>query len=76
MRKLEKWEIVLLALGSPVWFSLLVSAVAVILSLYASLWSVIISLWAVFGSLIGCGVGGILAGIFWLFTVIFPQELL
>ncbi len=57
------WEIVLLALGFPIWASLLVAAVAVILSLYASLWAVIISLWAVFAAFIGCAVGGIISGI-------------
>lgn len=61
-RRLKVWEIVLLALGSPIWLSLLIAAFAVTLSLYASLWSVIISLWAVFGSLIGCAVGTIAAG--------------
>ncbi len=62
-RHLKAWEIVLLAIGSPIWLSLGIAAVAVILSVYASLWSVIISLWAVFVSLIGCSLGGIAAGI-------------
>ncbi len=62
-RQLRAWEIMLLALGSPLWLSLGIAAVAVILSLYISLWSVIVSLWAVFGSLIGGAVGGLAAGI-------------
>ncbi len=62
-KRLKAWEIVLLALGSPVWLSLLVAAVAVILSIYISLWAVIISLWAVFGSLIACVFGGVAGGI-------------
>lgn len=62
-KKLKAWEIILLVLGSPIWLSLVVSAVAVIFSLYISLWSVIVSLWAVFGSLIGCAIGFIIAGI-------------
>ena len=62
-RSLKAWEIVLLALGSPIWLSLGIGAVAIILSVYVSLWSVIISLWAVFVSLIGCSLGGIAAGI-------------
>ena len=61
-RKLKAWEIVLLAVGSPVWFPLLIAAFAVILSLYVVLWSVIISLWAVFVSLAACGLAGIVAG--------------
>lgn len=62
-RPLNAWQIVLIVLGSPIWLSLAVAAVAVICSLYVCLWSVIISLWAVFASLIGCGIGGVLGGI-------------
>ncbi len=62
-KRLKAWEISLLVLGSPLWLSLVVAAFAVILSLYAALWSVLISLWAVFASLVGCAVGGIVAGI-------------
>jgi len=62
-RRLKAWEIVLLALGSPVWLSLLIAAFAVVLSLYISLWAVIVSLWAAFGALIGCALGGVVAGI-------------
>ncbi len=62
-RRLKAWEIVLLALGSPVWLSLGIAAVAVMLSLYIAAWSVIVSLWAVFGSLIGCSFGGVVAGV-------------
>ena len=53
----------LLALGSPLWLSLVIAAFAVIFSLYISLWAIIISFWAVFSSLIGCGFGGVIAGI-------------
>lgn len=62
-RRLRAGEIVLLALGSPLWLSLVIASFAVILSLYISLWAVIISLWAVFGSLIGCAFGGVVAGV-------------
>ena len=55
-RRLKAWEIVLLALGSPIWISLGIAAFAVILSLY-------ISLWAVFGSVVVCAFGVIVAGI-------------
>ncbi len=60
-RRLNPGEIVLLALGSPIWLSLGIAAVTVILSLYISLWAVIISLWAVFASLAACSVGSVLA---------------
>lgn len=62
-RTLRAWEIVLLVLGSPIWLSLLIAALAIILSLYVVLWSVAISLWAAFGSVAGCAIGGIVAGI-------------
>ena len=61
-RKMKAWEIVLLAIGSPVWVSLLFAALAVVLSLYASLWAVVVSLWSVFISLAAGALGGIAAG--------------
>jgi len=65
-RTFRAWEIALLILGSPVWFSLLIAAAAVLLSLYAVLWSLIVSLWAVetsllAGSLVGVGMTVFLA---------------
>lgn len=66
-RRLNAGEIVLLALGSPIWISLGIAAFAVILSLYISLWAVIISLWAVFASLAVCSISGVLACV--IFTV-------
>ena len=60
--KLKAWEIVLLAVGSPIWASLLIAFLAVVLSLYISLWAVIISLWAVFVSLVASGFAGIVGG--------------
>ena len=62
-RRLRAWEIVLLCVGAPVWGSLLIAAVAAVLSLYASLWAVIVSLWAGFGALIGGAVGGLCGGL-------------
>jgi len=62
-RQLRVGEIVLLALGSPIWLSLRIAVFAVILSLYISLWAVIISLWAVFASFAACSIGGVVAGI-------------
>ena len=58
-RRLSKGEIILLSLGSPIWFSLGIAAFAVILSLYLSLWAVIVSFWAVFASLAVCFVGAV-----------------
>ena len=62
-QKLPTWATVLLILGSPLWLSLLISAFAVVLSLYVSLWAAIVSLWAVFASFAAYSLGGILSGI-------------
>ena len=62
-RRLKALEITLLAVGSPLWLSLLIAAFAVVLSLYVSLGSVIVSLWAVFVALGACVLGGIVAGV-------------
>ena len=59
--RLSWWEITLIGLGFPVWFSLLASLFAVAVSLWATLWSLVISLWAVFGSCAGGAVGGLCA---------------
>lgn len=61
-RQLKEWEITLLVLGSPLWVSLAVAAVAVVVSLYASAWAVIVSFWAVFGAFVGCAAGGVAGG--------------
>lgn len=58
-RRLRGGEILLLALGAPLWLPLVIAAFAVVLSLYLSWWAVVISLWSVFASLAACSVGGI-----------------
>lgn len=59
-KRFSPGEIVLLALGSPIWISLGIAVFAVILSLYVSLWAVIVSLWSVFASFTACSIGGVL----------------
>lgn len=66
-RRLAAWEIVLLAVGSPIWVPLLIAALVVVLALYIVLWSLIVSLWAVFASVAASAVGGAVGGV--LFTV-------
>lgn len=64
-RALKAWEIIFLALGSPIWLSLIIAALAVIFSIYVVIWSVILSLWAVDVSFAACVLGGLVgAGIF------------
>lgn len=61
-RTMKSWEIVLLVLGFPVWFPLLIAAAVVMLSLYVVVWSVMVSLWAVELALAFCAVYGIIGG--------------
>lgn len=57
-RQLKVWEIVLLTLGAPIWFSLGIAACAVLFSLYVTVWAVLVSLWSAFVSL---AVGGVVS---------------
>lgn len=63
-RKMKVWEIVLLILGFPVWFPILILFFAVVLSVYVSMWSVIISLWAAFVSTFATTFAGIIAAVY------------
>ena len=61
-QRMKPWQIVLLAVGSPLWFSLLMAALAVGISLYAVLWVLVICLWAVFAAVAACALGGLAGG--------------
>ena len=61
-KKPGAWGITLLAIGSPIWTSLIAAAFAVVISVYASIWAVVVSLWASFGAMVGGSVGGVLGG--------------
>lgn len=78
-RQRKTWEIVLLAVGSPLWlvlgiaglavaFSLAIAGLAVVFSLYAVAWAVLVCLWAVFGALIGCAFAGVVSAIVFVCT--------
>lgn len=60
-RSMRSWEIVLLALGLPVWLPLLIAAFAVILAACIVVWAVVISLWAVEASLWAGTLGGVIS---------------
>ncbi|MBR2937563.1 MAG: DUF1700 domain-containing protein [Oscillospiraceae bacterium] len=62
-QKLSPWAILLLVLCAPLWVSLLLTSISMVISLYASLWSVIISLWATEIALWGAALGGAVGGI-------------
>ena len=67
-RTLRAWEIVLIILGFPLWFPLLVAAGVIVLALYIVVWSVIASLWAVELSFGACALGGMGAAFVYFFT--------
>ena len=52
-------ELLLLVLGFPLWFPLLIAAATVVFVLYVVLWSVIVVLYAVAISVAACAVAGI-----------------
>lgn len=58
-RSMKVWEIALIVLGAPLWLSVALAAVALVLSAYAALWSVVLTAYA--GTL-ALGVGS-LAGV-------------
>lgn len=59
-RKWKAWEIVLLILGFPVWFSVLAAVAAVVIALVATIYAVDVSFAAVF-------FGGLLCSLLYLF---------
>ena len=66
-RSLPVWEILLLVLGFPLWFPLLVTAFVLLLSLFIVLWSLILCLWAVELSLVVSALGALITGVLSLF---------
>ena len=58
-RKMRAWEIVLLALGSPIWISLAAAAFAIIISVYVCLWAVEICIYAANITFFAGGVAGL-----------------
>lgn len=67
-RTLRAWEIVLLVLGSPIWFSVLIAVFAVIFAVYVAIWSVIISLWAILASLAVSSLAAVAAALVFAFN--------
>ncbi len=64
----KTWELVLLIAGSPIWFSLLIAALAVGFSFFVVFWAVVISLWAVVVSLAACAVALPIAAVYFICT--------
>ena len=74
--RMPGWEILLLILGFPLWFPLLVTAFALLLSVYIVLWSLLLCLWAVELSLVVSGLGALVSGLLSLFRGDASQALL
>lgn len=64
-RKLKTWEIILIIVGFPIWFSLLVAFLAVLFTLYIVMWVLILCLWVIFISFALCSIASILVGIYY-----------
>lgn len=62
--RLKLWEIVLMVLGFPLWFPLVLAFFIVILAVYVSVWAVIISLYASVAAFALSGVAGIVSLLF------------
>lgn len=62
-RPMGAGAMVLIALGSPIWLSLLVAAGAVVVSVFACMFAVLISLYAVLASVGVSALGGLVFGI-------------
>lgn len=65
-RSLHAWEIVLLILGFPLWFPLLIAALSVCFAFYVTIWSLIIALWSIELAFIVSALGGIVSAVIFL----------
>ncbi len=74
-RKLRAWEIVLIAVGSPVWFPILLSLAVVVAAVYIVLWTVAVSLYAADIG-VGAGLAAGVAGAVLLFVMGHPASAL
>lgn len=75
-RSFKTWEIVLIAVGSPIWFSLLVALFSVVISLFAVVFALEVSLWAIIVSLAVCSPFVVVAGFISIFVNNAPIGLL
>lgn len=75
-RALRVWEVILLALGSPIWASLLLAAACVFLAFYLVVWSFVVVLYAVDFSLAACGIFGLIGSGMFVFGGKYAQALL
>lgn len=62
-RKMRAGEIVLLILGFPLWFPLLVAALVIVFALYIVLWALVIVLWAIEVSFWACALASLVSAV-------------
>ena len=67
-KRFKTSTIVLLAVSSPLWASLLIAAIAVIFSVYVSVWACVVSLWACFAACAACAPAGVVLGFAYIFS--------
>ncbi len=59
-RRLPAWEIILLVLGSPLWFALAITAISLLFAFYVTIWALVLAFGAVVFALLIAGVAGVL----------------
>lgn len=62
-RELTAWEVILLIVGFPLWFPLLISFLAIVFSLYVVLWALVLVVYSVFISGIASAIAGLVLGV-------------
>lgn len=67
-KRFKTSTIMLLAVSSPLWVSLLIAAFAVIFSVYVSVWACVVSLWACFAACAACAPAGVVLGFAYIFS--------
>ena len=66
-QQLKTWQLVMLIVGSPLWFALLVAVASVVFSLLVAAWVVVIVFYAVAVSLIACSLAGVALMLLYIF---------
>ena len=66
--RLRAWHIIMLIIGSPIWLSLVVAMLCVMLAFYIVIWALVVVFYAVFAALAVCGFACTLASLVSLFT--------
>lgn len=75
-RTLQTWEILLIILGSPIWFSIGIAVASVIFSLYVAVWAIVFSLFVTVFALFVSAFAFLIAAVWLLFTKAFAQSAL